>query len=121
MLSTGVMIRTGAVFSNLMVNVRPTNVPSSLDRAQLISPRRRPVSRIHPLDQPAAAKLLTEAAGSVKTDIVMPRLHLARAAAEMPATAHGRLSTALQQRHDPSISAALQPNWRSESAFVPSF
>ncbi len=35
MLSTGVMIRTGAVFGNLMVNVQPTNA-KLLDRAQRI-------------------------------------------------------------------------------------
>jgi N-acetylmuramic acid 6-phosphate etherase len=94
MLSTGVMIRTGAVFSNLMVNVQPTNA-KLLDRAQRILIAASDSD--YPLDQSAAVKLLTEA-GSVKTAIVMHRLHLSRAAAEARlATAHGRLSTALQQ------------------------
>ena len=35
MLSTGVMIRTGAVYGNLMVNVKPTNA-KLVDRAQRI-------------------------------------------------------------------------------------
>ncbi len=94
MLSTGVMIRTGAVYSNLMVNLQPTNA-KLLDRAQRILIAAS--ASDHPLDQPAAAKLLTEA-GSVKTAIVMHRLHLSRAAAEARlAAAHGRLSAALQK------------------------
>ena len=35
MLSTGVMIKTGAVYGNLMVNVQPTNA-KLVDRAQRI-------------------------------------------------------------------------------------
>ena len=35
MLSTGVMIKTGAVYGNLMVNVQPTNA-KLIDRAQRI-------------------------------------------------------------------------------------
>jgi N-acetylmuramic acid 6-phosphate etherase len=94
MLSTGVMIRTGAVFGNLMVNVQPTNV-KLIDRAQRILIAASGPD--HPLDQPAAAALLT-AAGSVKTAIVMHRLHLDRPAAEARlAAAKGRLSAALQQ------------------------
>jgi N-acetylmuramic acid 6-phosphate etherase len=93
MLSTGVMIKTGAVFGNLMVNLQPTNA-KLLDRAQRIL-----MAAAGPdyLLDPAAAKLLTEA-GSVKTAIVMHRLHLSRAAAEARlAAAHGRLSAALKQ------------------------
>ena len=94
MLSTGVMIRTGAVYSNLMVNVLPTNA-KLVDRAQRII--MAAAGPDHPLDQPAAAALLT-AAGSVKTAIVMHRLSLDRPAAEARlAAANGRLSAALLQ------------------------
>lgn len=88
MLSTGVMIRTGAVYGNLMVNVQPTNA-KLIDRAQRI------IAAATGVDQPTAAKLLAEA-GSVKTAIVMQKLSLNRAHAEAKlAAADGRLSAAL--------------------------
>jgi N-acetylmuramic acid 6-phosphate etherase len=88
MLSTGVMIRTGAVYGNLMVNMRPTN-EKLVDRAQRI------LMAATGCDKPTAAALL-ETAGSVKTGIVMQRLGIDRAAAEARLnTAHGRLRVAL--------------------------
>ena len=66
MLSTGVMVRTGATFGNLMVNVRPTNA-KLVDRAQRI------IAEAVGCDLGAAANLL-EDAGSVKVAIVMRRL-----------------------------------------------
>ena len=74
MLSTGVMIRAGAVYGNLMVNMQTTNV-KLVDRGQRI------ISAVTGIDQAAAAKLLSEA-GTVKTAIVMQKLSLDRAAAE---------------------------------------
>lgn len=89
MLSTGVMIRAGAVYGNLMVNVQPTNA-KLVDRAQRI------IAAATNVDQATAAKLLTEA-GSVKTAIVMQKLSLDRNDAEARlAAASGRLSVALQ-------------------------
>jgi N-acetylmuramic acid 6-phosphate etherase len=89
MLSTGVMIRTGAVCGNLMVNVQPTNA-KLVDRAQRI------IMAATGVDQAAAAGLLTEG-GSVKTAIVMQKLALDRAAAEACLTAaHQNLAVALQ-------------------------
>jgi N-acetylmuramic acid 6-phosphate etherase len=88
MLSTGVMIRTGAVYGNLMVNVQPTNA-KLVDRAQRI------IAAATGVDQPTAAKLLTEA-GSVKTAIVMQKLSLDRPAAEAKLkAANGTLSVLL--------------------------
>jgi N-acetylmuramic acid 6-phosphate etherase len=88
MLSTGVMIKTGAVFGNLMVNVQPTN-GKLVDRAQRI------IMAATGVDQAAAAKLLTEA-GSVKTAITMQTLNVDRPTAETRlAAAHGSLRTAL--------------------------
>ena len=86
MLSTGVMIRTGAVYGNLMVNVQPTN-----DKAR--RPRPAHHRRSHRSRPPTAAKLLEEA-GSVKIAIAMQKLSLDRAAAEAKlATAGGSLVT----------------------------
>jgi N-acetylmuramic acid 6-phosphate etherase len=88
MLSTGVMIRTGAVYGNLMVNVKPTN-GKLIDRAQRI------IAEATGVDTATAAKLLTEA-GSVKTAILMQMLSLDRATAEAKLeTAHGKLAAAL--------------------------
>jgi N-acetylmuramic acid 6-phosphate etherase len=94
MLSTGVMIRSGAVYGNLMVNVRPTN-DKLIDRAQRII---MSVSAEKPIDRPAATRLLIEA-GSVKTAIAMHKLSLPRAEAEQRlAAANGSLSKALRKK-----------------------
>ncbi|WP_263367065.1 N-acetylmuramic acid 6-phosphate etherase [Edaphobacter bradus] len=74
MLSTGVMIRTGAVYGNLMVNVQPTN-EKLVDRAHRI------ITDATGIDRAAAAKLLEEA-GNVKVAIAMQKLGLDRSAAE---------------------------------------
>jgi len=93
MLSTGVMVRTGAVYGNLMVNVSPTN-DKLIDRAHRIIMAIADPDR--PLDRPAAIRLLIEA-GSVKTAIAMHKLSLPRAAAEERlAAAGGNLSKALR-------------------------
>jgi N-acetylmuramic acid 6-phosphate etherase len=92
MLSTGVMIKTGAVYGNLMVNVQPTNA-KLIDRAQriIIAATGLHGSEAHP----TAAKLLEEA-GSVKTAIVMQKLNLDRPTAEAKLKTHnGNLSTLL--------------------------
>jgi N-acetylmuramic acid 6-phosphate etherase len=88
MLSTGVMIKTGAVYGNLMVNVQPTNA-KLIDRAQRI------IIAATGLDQPSAEALLSSA-GTVKTAIVMQKFALTRSAAEAKLKAHnGNLSAAL--------------------------
>jgi N-acetylmuramic acid 6-phosphate etherase len=92
MLSTGVMIKTGAVYGNLMVNVQPTNA-KLIDRAQRIIIAA--TGLIGPDAQPTAARLLTEA-GSVKTAIVMQKLSIDRPTAEARLAAHnGNLSALL--------------------------
>ncbi len=89
MLSTGVMIRAGAVYGNLMVNVQTTNA-KLVDRAQRI------IGAATGVDQAAAAKLLAEA-GTVKTAIVMQKLSLDRDAAEAKLeAAKGNLAAALR-------------------------
>ena len=72
-ISTGVMIRAGAVFSNLMVNVQPTN-------AKLVDRAHRIISAATGCDQATAERLLKEA-GSVKVAILMQQRNLPYAAA----------------------------------------
>jgi N-acetylmuramic acid 6-phosphate etherase len=89
MISTGVMVRTGATFGNLMVNVRPTNA-KLVDRAQRI------IAAATGCDLATAVRLLTDSGNNVKTAIVMQMLSLDRAAAEARLTsACGVLTKAL--------------------------
>jgi len=89
MLSTGVMIRLGYVYGNLMVNVQPTN-------SKLIDRARRIVARITGVSYEDAAGLLKEA-GSVRTAILMHKRALSRKDAEARlAAARGRLRIALE-------------------------
>jgi N-acetylmuramic acid 6-phosphate etherase len=91
MLSTGALIRLGYVYSNLMVNVQPTNTKLA-DRAARI------VATITGLTHDQAAQLLAKAE-AVKTAVVMHKLQLNRAEAEARlASAHGRLKDALRTR-----------------------
>ena len=88
MLSTGVMIRMGYVYGNLMVNVQPTNTKLT-DRA------RRIIASITGVSYDEASRLLAEA-GSVRTAVVMHRRNLSRSEAEaLLAAAKGRLRIAL--------------------------
>jgi N-acetylmuramic acid 6-phosphate etherase len=89
MLSTGVMIKSGAVYGNLMVNLAPTN-RKLVDRAHRI------IMAATQTDQTTAANLLRRA-GSVKTAIVMQKLSLDRSAAEEKLAANGgKLAAALK-------------------------
>jgi N-acetylmuramic acid 6-phosphate etherase len=89
MLSTGVLVRLGYVYDNLMVNVQPTNVKLR-DRAARI------IAAITGLPNTDAAALLAEA-GSVKTAVVMNQRNVSRADAEARlAAAHGHLREALR-------------------------
>jgi N-acetylmuramic acid 6-phosphate etherase len=90
MLSTGVMIRLGYVYGNLMVNVQPTNEKLT-DRA------RRIIVSIAGIPYDEAARLL-DAAGSVRIAILMYKLQLTRAEAEARLeAANGRLRAALNE------------------------
>jgi N-acetylmuramic acid 6-phosphate etherase len=90
MLSTGVMIRLGYVYGNLMVNVQPTNEKLT-DRA------RRIISAIAGVSYDEASRLL-RAAGAVRTAIVMHKRKLSRSEAEAElAAAKGRLRIALRE------------------------
>jgi N-acetylmuramic acid 6-phosphate etherase len=89
MLSTGVFIRMGYVYGNLMVNVQPKNAKLA-DRARRIVAQAADVSHEH------ARELLAAAEGSVPVAIVMSRTGLDREPAERRlAEAGGRISKAI--------------------------
>ncbi|MGI8962579.1 MAG: N-acetylmuramic acid 6-phosphate etherase [Bryobacteraceae bacterium] len=90
MLSTGVMIRLGYVYGNLMVNVQPSN-------EKLTDRGRRIISAIAGVSYDEASRLLNEA-GAVRTAIVMHKRKLSRNEAEAElAAAKGRLRIALRE------------------------
>jgi N-acetylmuramic acid 6-phosphate etherase len=90
MLSTGVMVRTGTTFGNLMVNVRPTN-------AKLVDRAERIIAAATGVDQARAAELLKDSGNEVKTAILMERLRVdADEARAKLAAANGVLSRALR-------------------------
>lgn len=82
MLSTGVMVRTGATYGNLMVNMRPTNA-KLMDRALRI------IMAATGCDLDTAKAVLTASGNIVKTAIVMQKLGLDREAAEARLVAAG--------------------------------
>jgi len=90
MLSSGVMVRLGYVYSNLMVNVQPRN-------AKLVDRARRIASAVAGVPGDQAAHLLEASGGSVPTAIVMGKLDLPRDQAEQRlAACQGRIRDALQ-------------------------
>jgi N-acetylmuramic acid 6-phosphate etherase len=89
MLSTGVMVRTGATFGNLMVNMRPSN-------AKLVDRAERIIAAAVGCDAETAARLLVESGMDVKVAIVMGKLGVGReAAVERLGAAGGILAGAL--------------------------
>lgn len=89
MLSTGVMVKTGATYGNLMVNVRPTN-------AKLVDRAHRIIAAASGCDLATATKLLDDSGMNVKTAIVMAKLKVDREHAEAKLNAaHGILSRVL--------------------------
>ena len=71
MISTGVMIRLGHVYENLMVNVQPTN-------AKLEDRARRIIRQAAGVPEGRAAELLEQSGRSVRTAIVMEKKNLTR-------------------------------------------
>jgi N-acetylmuramic acid 6-phosphate etherase len=89
MISTGVMIKLGYVYGNLMVNVQPTNKKLE-DRA------RRIIAQAAGITEDRAAELLEESGRSVRTAIVMEKKKISRAEAEeLLQKARGKLTEVL--------------------------
>lgn len=89
-ISTTLMVRTGRVYENLMVDMRATN-EKLRDRAA------RVISTLTGLPRGSALALLEEAGGSVKTAVVMARRGIARPGAEeLLDSAGGRLGMVLE-------------------------
>lgn len=88
MISTGVMIRLGYVYGNLMVKLQPTN-------SKLEYRAKRIISNVTGAPMEEAAELLTES-GSVSTAILMKRLQMSREeAVRRLQQANGNLRVAL--------------------------
>ncbi len=93
-ISTTLMVRTGRVYENLMVDVRATNAKLR-DRAARI------ITTLTGLGRDEAFDLLDRADGEVKTAIVMHRLSLDADAARDRLDEHaGRVAEVLRQHHD---------------------
>ena len=89
MLSTGVFVRLGYVYRNLMVNVQPKNV-------KLVDRARRIVAQAAGIPYERAAELLIESGNSVRTAIVMAKTGTGRQEAERRlAAAGGEISKVL--------------------------
>jgi N-acetylmuramic acid 6-phosphate etherase len=71
MISTGVMVRTGATYGNLMVNVRASN-------DKLVARAQRIVAQATGCDFATATSLLKKAENDVKVAIVMHKLNVPR-------------------------------------------
>lgn len=90
-ISSTLMIRSGRVYENLMVDLRATN-DKLRDRAARI------ISTLTGLSRDEAFALLSEAGGDVKTAIVMNQLSVgAVEAGKRLASSHGRLHDALAE------------------------
>jgi N-acetylmuramic acid 6-phosphate etherase len=88
-ISTTLMVRSGRVYENLMVDVKASNAKLR-DRAARI------VSTLTGLDRSDALELLSSAGGAVKTAVAMHRLNVPRNVAEKRlADASGQLATVL--------------------------
>jgi N-acetylmuramic acid 6-phosphate etherase len=89
MLSTGVCVRLGYVYGNLMVNVQPKNAKLQ-DRAQRI------IAQASGVSYQRAGELLEQSGRSVRTAIVMAKAGVGREEADRRlAAAGGRISKAL--------------------------
>ena len=92
MISTGVMVRSGATFGNLMVNVRPTN-------AKLVDRAERILIAITGCDRTTASERLKASGMNLKAAILMQQAGLTRERAEQRlAEAGGVLRLAMVAR-----------------------
>jgi N-acetylmuramic acid 6-phosphate etherase len=91
MISTGVMVRLGHVYGNLMVNVQPTN-------AKLQDRARRIIQEITGVTHARAAELFEISGGNIRLAIIMEKKGLSRDDAQVLLdSVKGRLRAALQK------------------------
>jgi N-acetylmuramic acid 6-phosphate etherase len=94
-ISTTLMVRSGRVYQNLMVDLRATN-------AKLRDRAARVISTVTGAARPEALELLDSAGGSAKVAIVMGLRQISRAEAEVIlARAEGRLDLATPRAGEP--------------------
>jgi N-acetylmuramic acid 6-phosphate etherase len=74
MLSTGIMVRLGKTFGNLMIDLRPSNAKLRVRAARLLG-------KVTGLDEEASRQLLATAGWEVNTAVVMARLNCTAAEA----------------------------------------
>jgi len=94
MLSTGAMVKSGKVYGNLMVDVRPTNL-------KLEERARRIIMRATGVEYPVASRALLDSGNDVKTSVVMCLCRVDAAAAQRALQQTGgfvRKAVALLQR-----------------------
>ena len=90
MLTTGMMIRLGMTYGNLMVNVQPKNV-------KLVDRARRIIESAAGVSAESAMEFLEASGRSVRTAIVMAKLGIGREEAEARlAAGAGRVAAALE-------------------------
>ncbi len=95
MLTTASMVRLGKTYGNWMVDLRATN-------SKLLARSQRIVAELAEVSEAAAAELLQQCAGEVKTAIVVRRLGVTpEQARRRLAHAHGHLRQALESDPDP--------------------
>ena len=95
MLSTGVMVRLGKTYGNLMIDVRPSNAKLKVRAARLLS-------LATGLSEDAAGRLLLETDWEVKTAVVVARLGCgALEARRRLAAAGGRVREVLEANEAP--------------------
>ena len=91
MLTTGMMIRLGMTYGNLMVNVQPKNV-------KLVDRARRIIEQAADVTAEKAAELLEASGRNVRIAIAMGKLNIGREAAESLLLAcGGRVAAALEK------------------------
>lgn len=93
MLTTGAMVRSGKTYSNLMVDLRATNIKLKERSARI-------VAELAECDMAVAAEQLKQCGGEVKTAIVALKLNLsADQARQRLASVKGHLRKALAAQH----------------------
>lgn len=90
MLSTGIMVKNGKVYQNIMIDVLPTN-------EKLVNRAQRIIMAISDVDQIKASKILKQADNNVPTAIVMAKMQVnKKQAQEMLLKHHGLVRDTLK-------------------------